>query len=304
MTTRLPLLACLIAAALPAQVKNFIPVTRQMLENPSPDDWLMFSRTYDAQRFSPLKQITKQNVSQLRMAWTRGMGVGQTETIPLVHNGVMYVIAPGAMVEALNAANGDLLWQYKRKVANNVASQARPKALAIYQDVIVYTAPDSIVGLDARTGELRWETSTAPRGNTSGAIVVEGKAISGGSCSGNRNGCFISAHDALTGKEAWKFFTTPAVGDPGDETWGGADMKNRQASTWGLPGTYDPARKTIYWGIANPMPDQRILRHDGNPDAVSRSTPSDLYSNSTVALDVNTGKLNWYYQHLPGDDWD
>jgi alcohol dehydrogenase (cytochrome c) len=299
------LIAVLIGAAgAMAQVQGYKPVTQQMLENPSPDDWLMYSRTYDGQRFSPLKQINKQNVSRLRMVWSRGMGAGQTETIPVIHNGVMYVIAPGAIVQALNATNGDLLWEYKRKVPANVAGQARPKALAIYQDVILYTAPDGVVGLDARTGEQRWESKTDGRGNTSGAIVVEGKVVSGGACAGKRANCFISAHDALTGKEAWRFYTTPAPGEPGDESWGGADVEKRLASTWGLPGTYDPIRKLMYWGIANPMPDQRIDRHNGNPDAVSRTAPADLYSNSTVALDPATGKLTWYYQHLPGDDWD
>jgi alcohol dehydrogenase (cytochrome c) len=288
-----------------AQVQGFVPVTQQMLENPSPDDWLMYSRTYDAQRFSPLKQINKQNVSQLRMTWTRGIGAGQTETIPLVHNGVMYVVAPGAIVQALDGATGDLLWEYKRKVPANVAAQARTKSLAIYQDVILYTAPDSfVVGLDARTGEQRWETKTGTRGHVSGPIVVEGKVVSGSACAGKHEDCYIAAQDALTGKEAWRFNTTPNVGEPGDESWGGADVKNRQASTWGLPGTYDPVRKLIYWGIANPMPDQRALRHNGNADAISRTAPADLYSNSTVALDPATGKLAWYYQHLPGDDWD
>src|ERR1700758_1924212 len=138
-----------------AQTAAFVPVTSEMLANPSPDDWLMFSRTYDAQRFSPLKQITRQNVTQLHLAWERGMGAGQTETIPIVHNGVMYVVNPGAVVQALDAATGDLLWEYKRNVPANVASQSRTKSLAIYQDVILYTAPDSfVVGLDARTGEL------------------------------------------------------------------------------------------------------------------------------------------------------
>jgi PQQ-dependent dehydrogenase (methanol/ethanol family) len=288
-----------------AQVQNYKPVTQEMLLNPGPDDWLMFSRTYDAQRFSPLKQITRQNVGQLRLAWERGMGPGQTETIPLVHNGVMYVVNPGAVVQALDARNGDLLWEYKRKVPANVASQGRTKNLAIYQDLIFYTAPDSyVVGLDARTGELRWETKTDTRGHTSGPIVVEGKVISGGACAGKRENCYIAAHDALTGKEAWRFYTTPAPGEPGDETWGGAALDKRMASTWGLPGTYDPVRKLVYWGVANPMPDQRSARHDGNPDAVSRSAPADLYSNSTVALDPATGKLSWYYQHLPADDWD
>ncbi len=293
-----------LAATSPAQVQNFKPVTRAMLENPGPDDWLMFSRTYDAQRFSPLKQISKQNVSQLRMAWVRGMGPGQTETIPIVHDGVMYVVEPGAIVHALDATTGDMLWEYKRKVPGNMASSARTKNLAIYEDLVLYTAPDAVVGLDARTGEQRWETKTDGRGNTSGPLVVEGKVISGGACAGKRENCFISAHDALTGKEAWRFYTTPAPGEPGDESWAGAPLDKRLASTWGLPGTYDPARKLIYWGVANPMPDQRMLRHDGNPDAVSRTAPADLYSNSTIALDPATGKLAWYYQHLPADDWD
>jgi len=288
-----------------AQVNNFKPVTQQMLETPSPNDWLMFSRTYDAQRFSPLEQINKNNVTQLRLAWERGMGTGQTETIPLVSNGVMYVINPGAVVQALDATNGDVIWEYSREMPANVASQGRTKALAIYEDVILYTAPDSyVVGLDARTGKVRWETKADTRGHTSGAIVVEGKVISAGACAGNRANCYIAAHDALTGKEVWRFYNTPAPGEPGDETWGGAALDKRLASAWGLPGTYDPTRKLLYWGIANPMPDQRSARHDGNPDAVSRTAPADLYSNSTVALDPASGKLAWYYQHLPGDDWD
>ena len=106
-----------IAIGAPAQVvKDYVPVTEDMLLHPSPDDWLMYSRTYDAQRFSPLKQVNRSNVSQLRMAWTRGLGAGTTETIPIVHNGVMYLVEPGAIVQALDATNGDLIWEYKRKV--------------------------------------------------------------------------------------------------------------------------------------------------------------------------------------------
>lgn len=304
MIGRIGLVCCFAAASAIGQVQGFKPVTQQELENPSPNDWLMYSRTYDAQRFSPLKEIDKQNVARLRMVWTRGLGAGDTETIPLVRNGVMYLIAPGAVVQALDATTGDLLWEYKRKVAANVAAMARPKALAIYQDVILYTAPDAVVGLDARTGEQRWDVKTDGRGNTSGGIVVEGKMISGGACAGKRDACYISANDALTGKEVWRFYTTPGKGEPGDESWHGADLDKRLASTWGLPGTYDPIRKMMYWGIANPMPDQRALRHNGNADGTSRTAPADLYSNSTVAIDPATGKLAWYYQHLPGDDWD
>src|SRR5215471_12041811 len=291
MTRSLLLCSSLLAAPLlTGQVQRYVPVTQQMLENPSPDDWLMFSRTYDAQRFSPLKQITRQNVGQLRLAWERGMGAGQTETIPIVHNGVMYVVNPGAVVQALDAATGDLLWEYKRNVPANIAGQARTKSLAIYQDIILYTAPDSyVVGLDARTGELRWEAKTDGRGHTSGPIVIEGKVISAGACAGKRENCYIAAHDALTGKELWRFYTTAGPGDPGDETWAGAALDKRLASGWGLPGTYDPVRRLIYWGIANPMPDQRSARHDGNPDAFSRTAPADLYSNSTAGPASSSG---------------
>ncbi|MBI3939779.1 MAG: PQQ-binding-like beta-propeller repeat protein [Acidobacteria bacterium] len=293
-----------------AQVKNFVPVTQEMLLNPSPNDWLMFSRTYDAQRFSPLKQIDRQNVGELRMAWVRGLAPGTQETIPTVYRGVMYVVSPGGGVHALDATNGDLIWDYRRKLPGDSSPDtARTKSLAIFEDLIFYTAPDGyIVGLDARTGELRWETKVldykSGAQHTSAPIVVDGKVLSGRSCFGSRENCFIAAHDARTGKEVWRFYTTPLPGEPGDDSWGGAPVDLRRASTWGLPGSYDPVRKLVYWGIANPTPNTRMQRHGGNPDAISRSAPADLYSNSTVALNPATGKLVWYYQHLPGDDWD
>ena len=140
-----------------AQVSRFTPITTEMLVNPSPDDWLMYSRTYDAQRFSPLKQITRENVGQLKTMWTHELGaMGNVESIPLVYRGVMYVVLPGAGVRALDATNGAVIWEYKR------AGNGRPKTIAMYADLVFYTAPDStLVALDARTGDVRWETKTA-----------------------------------------------------------------------------------------------------------------------------------------------
>jgi len=325
MTRKFLLITFTVPALLLAQVKDFVPVTDQMLLNPSPDDWLMFSRTYDAQRFSPLSQVNKQNVSQLALAWSRGLGPGITETIPTVYKGVMYVNVPGGAVQALDATTGDLIWEYQRPApappegaggrgrgggagqgAGGAFSQARSKTLAIYDDMIYYTAPDSyVVAIDARTGKLRWESKVDTRGHTSGPIVVEGKVISGGTCNGGRVNCYIAAHDAKTGKELWRFYTTQAPGEPpGPDTWAGAPVERRTASTWALPGSYDPVRKLIFWGIANPTPNTRSARHGGNPFAIPLTAPADLYSNSTVTLDPQTGKLKWYYQHLPGDDWD
>jgi alcohol dehydrogenase (cytochrome c) len=299
-----------------AQVRDFTPVTQEMLLGPPPGDWLMFSRTYDGQRFSPLNQITRQNVGQLRMVWVRGMGPGIHENIPIVHQGVMYVANPNAVIQALDATNGDLLWEYRRKLPEDLGkfinNAGRARTLAIFEDMVFFTAPDGyVVALDARTGALRWETlahdyKTGAQ-HTSGPIVVEGKVITGRSCpvaETTRSGCFIVAHDARTGKEIWRFYTTAAPGEPGGDTWGNLPVEERMASPWGLPGTYDPVRKLTFWGIANPRPHTRMKRHGGNPDAIPRAAPSELYSNSTLALDPNTGKLAWYYQHLPGDDWD
>jgi len=292
-------------------IENFKPVTQEMLENPAPEDWLMFSRTYDAQRYSPLDQINKKNVSNLRTAWVRGIGTkGEIQSIPLVYNGVMYVLGVEGIILALDAATGDLIWQYERdmeEAAKNRA-RARSKNLAIYENMIISTAPDNfLIALDAQTGELIWETEVADGGQqTAGPIVMNGIIVSGRACQGRkRESCFIAGHDVKTGKELWKFYTVPAMGEPGSETWGKSpDHDQNTASTWGLSGSYDPERNLVLWGIANPVPNTRGDRHGGDAAGTSFVAPADLYSNSTVALVPETGELKWYYQHLPGDDWD
>jgi len=301
-------LAALVTSAA-AQVKNFLPVTSAMLLNPGPDDWLMYSRTYDAQRYSPLNQINKQNVGRLMQVWSNTLAAGTIEIIPIVHSGVMYVVVPSqengmarTAVHALDATNGNLIWEYKRPAGG----PSRSKSLGIFEDLILFAAPDSfIVALDARTGQVRWETKSSGT-LTSGTVVFGDKVLSGRGCSsGGRVDCYIAAHDAKTGKEVWRFFTAAGSDDPiGDTSWGGTPEATRAASPWGLGGSYDPVRKMIYWGVANPTPYTRAARHNGNIEAIPKTAPADLYSNSTVALNMDTGKLSWYYQHLPGDDWD
>ena len=299
-------LAALATAAV-AQVKTFSPVTPAMLLNPGPDDWLMYSRTYDAQRYSPLNQINRQNVGRLTQVWSNALPAGTIEIIPIVHSGVMYVAVPSqengmprTAVQALDATTGGLIWEYKRPAGG----VSRAKTLSIFEDLILFAAPDGfIVALDARTGQVRWETKSSGS-LTSGTIVFGDKVLSGRSCSA-RADCYVVAHDARSGKEVWRFYTAAGSDDPaGDVTWGGAPEAKRAASPWGLGGSYDPVRKTIYWGVANPTPYTRAARHDGNVEAIPKTAPADLYSNSTVALNMDTGKLTWYYQHLPGDDWD
>jgi alcohol dehydrogenase (cytochrome c) len=287
------------------------PVTDDVLRNPDPADWLMYSRTYDAQRFSPLDQINRANVATLERVWSRPLAAGPLEVIPIVRQGVMYLTTPGgregaSRVWALDAATGDLLWEY----APGGTATSRVKALAIYGDMVYYTAPAAsgepspIVALDAATGAVRWQTLASIENHTAGAIVVEGKVLSGRTCNSVRENCYVAAHDARTGKEVWRFYTTPGAGEPGDSSWAGAPVSGRRVAAWGLPGGYDPVRRLVYWGLANPMPNTRADRHGGNPFAIPTTAPADLYSNSTVALDPDSGKLVWYYQHLPGDDWD
>jgi alcohol dehydrogenase (cytochrome c) len=297
----------IVATHATAQTTDFKPVTEEVLANPDPADWLMISRTFDQHRFSPLNQINKGNVGQLRMAWTRGLPAGSQESTPVVYRGVMYMNVPGGTVQAINATNGDLIWEYVRDYPKNVNPRAsRHKNLGIYEDMIYFAAPDGfLVALDIQTGKVRWETKTDDGQITAGGILVaDGKVLTNRTCpQGVREFCFIAAHDARTGKEVWKFYTTAAPGEPGGDTWADMPVEQRAAGPWGLPGSYDPKRKITYWGIANPNPYTRLLRH-GRSDAVSYAAPANLYSNSTVALDIATGKLVWYYQELPGDDWD
>jgi len=299
--------ASLIALSGGAVAQSFVAVTDAVLANPDPADWLMLNRTYDEQRFSPLNQINKGNVGQLRMAWSRGLPNGTQESTPLVYRGVMYLYAPGAAIQAVDATNGDLIWEYRRTYPAGVSgTAARNKSIAIYDDMIYFAAPDGyLLALDAKTGALRWETKVDNGGQTAGGILVaDGKVISNRTCQqAKRENCFIAAHDAKTGKEAWKFYSTAAPGEPGGDTWGGLPVEQRAAGPWGLPGSYDPKRKILYWSVANPNPYTRLTRH-GSAEAVSMTAPSELYSNSTLALEVATGKLVWYYQELPGDDWD
>jgi alcohol dehydrogenase (cytochrome c) len=295
------------ALSLSASAQSFVPVTDAMLENPSPADWLMVSRTYDEQRFSPLNQINKENVGRLRMAWARGLPDGTQESTPIVYRGVMYLFAPGATIQAVDATNGDLIWEYARKYPNGVSGKAaREKSLAIYQDMIYFAAPDGfLVAIDAKTGKQRWETKLDNGGQQAGGILLaDGKVISNRTCEqSKRENCFIAANDAKSGRLVWKFYATAAPGELGGDSWGNVPVEQRAAGPWGQVGSYDPKRKVLYWSVANPNPYTRLTRH-GAADAIPISAPADLFSNSTIALDAETGKLNWYYQELPGDDWD
>ena len=297
------------------EVRPFTPVTDAVLRNPDPDDWLMIHRTYDFQGYSPLDQITRENVDQLQLVWIRAMDAGPQEIRPLVHDGVMYVAHAGSdHLQALDATTGDLIWDFTRQAPEDLRQYARvgnrTRNISIYGSHILHLTADAhLIALDAQTGELAWESRLADYRDgithSSGPTVLEGKVLSGRACSSANlaSRCFIAAHDSNDGTELWRMYTAAGADEPGGQTWGNVPTSRRgHVSPWGVPGSYDPALGLAYWGIAVPLPFTRIMRR-GTWD-VGDGTPCELYSNSTVALDVNTGELEWYYQHLPCDDWD
>ena len=278
-------------------VAGYTPVTTAMLENPQPQDWLMYRRTYDAWAYSPLEQVNRENVSGLQLAWSRAMAPGEQETTPLIHDGVMYLANPGDVIQALDATNGDLIWEYRRDAIDS--GKTRVRNIAIYEDRIFHFTKREphLIALDARNGNLVWEVPV--EGNfSSGPIVADGRIVSGRSCSpvDGPTSCYIAAYDPDSGAEMWRTHTIPRPDQPGGDSWGDlAYEERRHVGAWGV-GSYDPALKLIYWGTSVPAPSLERVR--GTPGGAV------LYSNSTLALDADTGAIAWYYQHLPRDNWD
>ena len=298
------------------EARDPAPVTDAMLRDPDPGDWLMSHRTYDLQGFSPLDEIDRGNVHRLQLAWMRAMDEGPQQIRPLVYDGVMYVEHPGNTdhLQAWDATTGDLLWDFERQPPDDVREHTRfgdrTRNLAIYGTNIYHlTADAQLLAVDAGSGELSWLRRTADYrdgiSHSSGAMIINGQVVSGRTCEPASliARCFIAAHDPDSGDENWRFYTAAGSDDPGGRTWGDLPVANRvHASAWGLPGSYDPELDLLFWGIAVPLPYPRIVRR-GAWDVGDR-TPCELYSNSTVALRPGSGQLEWYYQHLPCDDWD
>ena len=287
---------------------GFVPVTDEMLRDPDPEDWLTWRRTQNGWGFSPLKQIDRDNVSDLRMVWSRAMAAGSQQATPLVYDGVMYLPNPRDTTQALDAGTGDLLWEHRNELPDDLGSytgggEDTNRNLAIYGNLIIDTSADGyIYALDAATGRLAWETMvldylTNPARQSSGPFVANGKVVSGRSCrpAGGPTACVITAHDARTGEEVWRRRLIPAPGEPGDETWGDVPYEERfHVGAWMVP-SYDPELDMLYMGTSVTSPAPKFML--GGTDL------KHLYHNSTLALDGDTGGIRWYYQHLL-DHWD
>ena len=288
---------------------GFAPVTDAMLQQPAAGDWLMWRRTLDGWGYSPLDQIDRDNVHELRLVWTRALAAGRQQGTPLVYGGVMYMPNPRDVIQALDAVTGDLLWEHRRERPADITEHIITplsegnRNLAIHGNLIIDTSTDGyIFALDAVTGQLAWETQIVdfrqnPAHQTSGPIIANGKVVSGRGCipRGGPDACVITAHDPRTGAELWRTGLIPAPGEPGDESWGGVPFEERRhVGAWMVP-SYDPALNLIYVGTSVTSPAPKFL--------LGGSDLQHLYHNSTLALDADTGDIVWYYQHL-NDHWD
>ena len=278
----------------------FVPVTDAMLEAPDPADWPMIRRSYDAHSFSPLDQINTANVDSLSLEWVWNMHEGDSEPSPLVYKGIIYLINPGNVIQALDGKTGELIWENWAGPAN----RQDMRNIAIYNDKIIQATTDArLIALDARTGEQVWETAVADNTqgfeNSSGPIVADGRVILGlaGCARYIKDDCYISAHDANTGELAWRFNTIAKANEPGGDTWGELDDIFRAGGETWITGSYDPDLKLTYWGTAQQKPWVPVSRHLSIND-------EGLFTNSTVAINTDDGTLNWQFQHVPAEALD
>jgi len=226
---------------------------------------------------------------------------GRNQPTPIVHNGIMYLLNCGHVLQALDARTGDLIWEHNLGIPSTTAL----RGLAIYQDKIFLATNDAqLVAINARNGQLAWQTRIADREKrfleTSGPIVINGKVLQGlGGCTEFQPdaGCFISAYDAATGKQLWKFYTVARQGQPGGDTWGTLPNSLRGGGETWITGSYDPALNLTYWGVAQAKPWAPISRGLKFTDHV-------LYTSSTIALNPDDGTLKWHYQHIPAEALD
>jgi alcohol dehydrogenase (cytochrome c) len=273
----------------------------KLLAQPIGANWLSYNGDYTGRRFSSLNQINKGNVSQLHVGWVfHAPNSSALEVTPVVYEGMMFLTSANDAY-ALDAQTGRTVWHYARPITEGLiddAAEHHNRGVAIWHSrVYMETDNAHLLCLDARSGNLLWDVAYTDGnrnyGATSAPLLVKDKVIVG--TSGGDDGVrgFVSAFEADSGKLAWRFWTIPAPGEPGSESWPGAAYLHGGGTTW-MPGTFDPELNAIYWGTSNPAPDFDGATRPGN----------DLYTDCVLALDPDTGKLKWYFQFTPHDLYD
>ena len=295
---RVTILAAFLSCSLVAQVDQ------QRLEDAAsePHNWLTYNGTYSSQHHSELKRIDLSNVADLELEWVyQAASTDKFQTTPLVVDGVMYLTEPPDKLVALDPRTGREFWVYEHQLPSRIypcCGRVNRGAAILGETLYWGTLDAKLVAVDAKTGGRVWETTVVEdyeKGYalTVAPLIVNGKVIVG--TAGGEFGIrgYLAAYDALTGEEAWRFYTIPGPGEPGHETWENDAWKTGGGSIW-LTGSYDPDLNLTYWGVGNPSP-------DWNPDV----RPGDnLYTDSVIALDADTGKLRWHFQFTPHDEWD
>ena len=288
------------------ELESYVPITSEILNNPDDGDWINWRRTLDAWGYSPLDQITNSNVSDLELAWVWSMDSGTNQPTPMVYDGVMFLVNPSDVVQALDAASGDLIWEYRRELPEGAGRglSSLKRGLAMYGDNIYMATSDAnLVALDARTGQVVWDVDVADHtlgyNYNSPPIVADGKLITGMMGCYNytqEGGCYFTAHDAESGEELWRRYVIPRPGEPGDETWAGLPLEHRTGGQPWIPCSYDSDIGLVYCGTSQAKPWSQESRATGDADV--------LYTNSTLALDPDTGEIVWYHQYAPGETLD
>jgi alcohol dehydrogenase (cytochrome c) len=290
----------------PHPLQSYVPVTDAALRSPDAADWIMMRGNYQGWGFSTLDQINKTNVKSLQLVWARTMESGINEATPIVYKGVMFLGNPNDVIQAIDAASGDLLWQYRRNLPPDSAFRQnfwgqRKRSVFLYDDKLYTVTKDNfLVALDAKTGKELWEVN---RGgdlyatNTTGPIVVNGVVLAGSNCQEAPFGCYVTGNDAQTGKELWRNSVIPKKGEPGDETWGGMPFEQRwMTGVWG-PITYDPELNLAFYGSSGVGPSA-----DAQRGVIGNATLAG--TDTRYAVDPKTGKIIWKHQVLPQDNWD
>ncbi len=282
-------------------LERYRPVTAEALKHPADGEWLMVRRTYDGWGYSPLDQITPANVKRLQPVWV--FSTGQTsghEAPPIVNDGVMFVSTPGNQVIALDAKTGLVLWRFRSPLPEGtIMLHATNRGVAVYGDKVFLAGGQAVLfAIDAKTGREVWSTKVAD--NTQGyymslaPLVADGKVMVG--ASGGELGVrgFVAAFDPDTGAEVWRMYTIPAPGEPGSDTWpaGGNQWKTGGGPVW-VTGNYDPDTNIAYWGVGN-----------GGPWMADQRPGDNLYTSSTIAIDVAAGAIVGHFQYTPNESWD
>ncbi len=305
------LLAVQAATAQDSPIDKITPVTDEMLLNPPDGDWLMWRRTYNGWGYSPLDEINKDNVKDLQLSWSWGMSPGgRTQETPLVHDGILYLQNSTHLIQAIDGATGQLIWEYQYELPDGV-NPSGERSKAIYGDnLIVATRDAHILAINAKTGKLVWDQQVADFkkgwGYSSGPLVANGVIVQGMTNCGNGQpgGCFYTGHDATTGAELWRLYTIARGDTPEGNSWNGLPLESRHGGSAWITGSYDPEQNVIFAGVGQPYPWNAEISGLSPKSSDAGVTNDALYTDSTMAIDPKTGELKWYHQYLANDSLD